>query len=135
LIILADDEGVNEDGEVVVLEAINDEEREIEDLECKAIGLFALTDTSDVGVRTMKLEGFVQGASVLVLIDSGATHNFISPTVVEALGLPITNTKPMGVRLGDGHRIMTFGKCEGVKLEIGNVHVTVEAYVLGLGGC
>jgi hypothetical protein len=40
LIILADDEGVNEDGEVVVLEAINDEEREIEDLECKVIGLF-----------------------------------------------------------------------------------------------
>ncbi|XP_073225578.1 uncharacterized protein [Cicer arietinum] len=74
------------------------------------------------------MEGFVNGVSVLVLIDSGATHNFVIPTVVEALVLSVLQT----IRLGDGHCILTLGKCEEVPLVLGSIAITVEAYVLGL---
>ncbi|XP_073221591.1 uncharacterized protein [Cicer arietinum] len=40
----------------------------------------------------------------------------------------------MGDRLGDGHRILTLGKCEGVPLVLGNITITVEAYLLGFTG-
>lgn len=37
----------------------------------------------------MKLMGSINGQQVLVLIDSGAPHNFIPHTAVEKLKLPI----------------------------------------------
>ncbi|MCI38493.1 Ty3/Gypsy retrotransposon protein, partial [Trifolium medium] len=81
----------------------------------------------------MRLEGQIFGASVLVLIDSGATHNFISPTVVEALGLSLTHSTPLSVRLGDGHRIMTSGYCDNIVLHVGDMIFTIQAHVLGIG--
>lgn len=35
----------------------------------------------------MCVEGVVNGASIFVLIDSGASHNFVSPQVVAPLNL------------------------------------------------
>ncbi|KAL4565224.1 hypothetical protein LXL04_029310 [Taraxacum kok-saghyz] len=46
---------------------------------------------------TMKLTGKVQDQPVVRLIDPGATHNFISTTLVHSLGLPIQDTEPYGV--------------------------------------
>lgn len=74
------------------------------------------------------------GASILVLIDSGVSHNFVSPQVVTFLNLEVDHTKKLAVRLGDGHRVFTIGKCLNVPLQIGELTVTVDAYILELGG-
>lgn len=95
--------------------------------------MFGVSSTSSQ-VRTMKLEGVLQGANILVLIDSGATHNFISPKVVEALGLQLVPSKPLGVKLGDGHRVLTMGKCAAISLVLGEMETTIDAYILELGG-
>ncbi|XP_073223438.1 uncharacterized protein [Cicer arietinum] len=84
LVILGDDETINDDGEIVVVEVVSEEEKHLKDLECKAMGYFELHSVNGFHACTMKFEGFVNGVSVLVLIDSGATHNFVTPTVVEA---------------------------------------------------
>ncbi|MCI05080.1 RNA-directed DNA polymerase (Reverse transcriptase), partial [Trifolium medium] len=133
VIILGDDETLNDEGEIVVLDAESEEEREMEELECKGLGVFGVSSSSSQ-VRTMKLEGSLQGANILVLIDSGATHNFISPKVVEALGLQLTLSKPMGVKLGDGHRVLTMGRCDGLSIVLGEMETTFDAYILELGG-
>ncbi|XP_058782209.1 uncharacterized protein LOC131656527 [Vicia villosa] len=133
LIILGDDEIVNDEGEIVVLEADSEEELTQEELECKIMGLFGVS-TNPNQAQTMKLEGCLQGASILVLIDSGATHNFISPKVVETLGLPMVPSNPLGVKLGDGHRVLTRGRCKGIQLNVGAVQICFDAYVLELGG-
>ncbi|XP_050914793.1 uncharacterized protein LOC127129699 [Lathyrus oleraceus] len=133
LIILGDDEIVNDEGEIVVLEAESKEELAQEELECKTMGLFGVS-TNLNQVRAMKLEGCLQGASILVLIDSGATHNFISPKVVETLGFPMVPSNPLGVKLGDGHRVLTRGRCNGIQLNVGAVQICFDAYVLELGG-
>lgn len=59
--------------------------------------------------RTMKLHGQIGGRMVLILIDSGANHNFIGKGLVKELGLPIVDTPPYQVSLGDGQRKKTRG--------------------------
>lgn len=51
----------------------------------------------------MKLQGWVKGKKVLILIDSRAIHNFISVDLVADLGLTIEEIPPYKVFLGDGH--------------------------------
>ena len=116
-----------------MLEAESEEELTQEELECKTMGLFGVS-TNLNQVRAMKLEGCLQGASILVLIDSGATHNFISPKVVEILRLHMVPSNPLGVKLGDGHRVLTRGRCNGIQLNVGAVQICFDAYVLELGG-
>lgn len=55
--------------------------------------------------------GSINGVSLMVLIDSGTSHNFIAPSVVSALSLRVDESQKLGVRLGDGHRVWTKGKC------------------------
>jgi len=57
----------------------------------------------------------VKSVLVMVLFDSGASHNFVSPQVVSILEISVKQGKPMGVRLGDGHRVATGGKCKAWK--------------------
>lgn len=71
---------------------------------------------------------------MVVLIDSGASHNFINSQVTTALGLDVNHTKKLGVRLGDGHRVETKRKCSSLVLNLGSIDVTMDAYVLDLGG-
>lgn len=57
-----------------------DEEEELEDIE-EGEKILELSLSSVVGItgnHTMKSKGKVKDDEVLVLIDSGATHNFIS---------------------------------------------------------
>lgn len=64
----------------------------------------------------MKLQGWVKGKQVLVLIDSGASHNFISTRLVEELGLTVEETPSYKVCLGDGQRKTTQGCCSDIPL-------------------
>ena len=88
VLILGEGETLNDEGEILSMEAMQiggeklapDEEEEVE---CQSMGVLG----SMSGNRTMKIEGKIDNVDVLVLIDSGAIHNFISSQVTNALGL------------------------------------------------
>ena len=122
-------EMLNDDGEIVVMEEVVVEIEEEEEVECKCMGF--LGRMSDY--RTMKIEGSIGNVDLLVLIDSGAAHNFISPKVVYALGLTITPIAAKSIKLEDGHRVKADGICLGVKMKLGLIEVVVDALVLELG--
>lgn len=105
-------------------------------MECKLVGLCGLSEetTGQAGSRTMKLTGVIAGIPLVVLVDTGASHNFISPSVVSVLGLGVDNSNFIGVKLGDGHRILTQGKCPEIKVQLGAMEIEVEAYIMELGG-
>ncbi|KAL2469553.1 Ty3-gypsy retrotransposon protein [Abeliophyllum distichum] len=50
--------------------------------------------------RTMKVKGKIAAQEVVILIDCGASHNFISTELVQKLGLPRTATNGYGVIMG-----------------------------------
>lgn len=66
--------------------------------------------------RTFKVIGNIDGHEVRILIDSGATHNFISDDLVKKIGLSVIPTKEFGVMVGDGYKIKGVGVCRNVKM-------------------
>ena len=58
----------------------------VEEVEAIKLSLNSVVGLSEP--HTMKLKGEIQGKEVVVLIDCGATHNFISKPVVESLQIP-----------------------------------------------
>ncbi|CAJ2636500.1 unnamed protein product [Trifolium pratense] len=130
VLILGEGETLNEEGEIVRLEEVEDESDEEEEVECKLMGVLGSMGES----HTMKVGGRIQNVELLVLIDSGASHNFISPKVTTALGLAITPTTTRNIKLGDGHKVSTTGMCKGVKMKVGEFEIVVDAFVLELGG-
>jgi hypothetical protein len=101
IFVLGEGETITDDGEIVMLDGDASEEEEDTEVECKSMGMLG----SMGGQSTMKVEGKIADVDVLVLIDSGATHNFISPQITTALGLQITPMADKYIKLGDGHKI------------------------------
>ena len=131
VLILGEGEGVNEEGEIVSIETVETEEEDEDvEAECKIIGVMG----SMGEFHTMKIDGKIAGIEVVVLIDSGASHNFISPEITTALGLQITPMAAKTIRLGDGHKVLSKGLCEGVRISLGSQTFVVDALVLELGG-
>lgn len=135
VIILGDDEKLGEDREVLAMEVDEDKEEEVF-LDCKVIGLCS---AAGHGVdrdpsHTMRLVGKVGEIPLMVLIDSGVSHNFISLAVASSLSLKVDATYQMGVRLGDGHRIKTQGRCSNIQVQLGGLGIVVEANIMELGG-
>ncbi|XP_019427131.1 PREDICTED: uncharacterized protein LOC109335454 [Lupinus angustifolius] len=63
--------------------------------------------------KSWKIGGMLGNHSVVILIDCGPSHNFISKDLVEQLHLPVEDTKAYMVEVGDVHLI------KGVDLVLG----------------
>lgn len=83
--------------------------------------------------QVLKLKGRIAGREVFVLVDSGASHCFLSRTVAGKLGISVVPTVGMGVKLGDGRREEAVGFCPAVPIDFNSVQVTVDCYVFPLG--
>nr|GEX96232.1 hypothetical protein [Tanacetum cinerariifolium] len=68
--------------------------------------------------HTMKLRGTIQGFAVVVLIDSGAAHNFVSLKLVEPLNLCVTGSRKTGITLGNGGVDACYGIYRRIHLQL-----------------
>ncbi|KAF7814687.1 Retrotransposable element Tf2 [Senna tora] len=96
-------------------------EEDIQEEEELTGSLMSLSMNSIVGItggRTMKLVGKVNGKEVLIMIDSGASHNFISTSLVDKMTLPKVKTSSYVVTVGDGHTVKSEGKCKQLRVEL-----------------
>jgi hypothetical protein len=97
------------------------------------ISLHAIAGT--VNPNTMRLIGWIKHQRVVVLFDSGSTHNFLDPTILPKLFLPIDTAVQLQVRVANGARVTSAGRCYSVSLKIQGHLFTADFYVLPLGGC
>ncbi|KAA0064015.1 ty3-gypsy retrotransposon protein [Cucumis melo var. makuwa] len=80
-----------------------------------------LSINSVVGLNdpvTMKVREKLQEEEVVILIDCGATHNFISDKLVKRLHLLTKETAHYGVILGSGTTIQGKGICEVLEVQL-----------------
>ncbi|XP_057458944.1 uncharacterized protein LOC130749580 [Lotus japonicus] len=84
--------------------------------------------------KSWKMQGTIKDQAVVVLIDCGASHSFISKKLVGEILLPVENTPDYTVEVGDGYKIGCKGKCSDLKLMIQSLEVTQDFYLFGLNG-
>lgn len=70
------------------------------------------------GVSSIWLVGRIKGREVGILVDMGATNNFVGPLMVEHLQLYIFDVKAFEVIVADGERLTGDGCCKATKMQI-----------------
>nr|XP_043616078.1 uncharacterized protein LOC122587997 [Erigeron canadensis] len=84
--------------------------------------------------HTMKICGIIGGLDVVVLIDNGATHNFVSWELVDKIGLVLLGSNLVGVKMGNGIIERSQGICKGVHISLPDIQVVDDFLPLELGG-
>lgn len=82
---------------------------------------------------TTKIRGRIGKTNVVVLIDSGATHNFISPAVVEKTRLQTTSASRFTVLVGTWISVNGNSICKEVELQLHSIQIIQDFIVLEPG--
>lgn len=53
----------------------------------------------------MRIKAVIGRKAVIILIDSGSTHNFVDHKVAQALQLPVTPVEEFTVKVANGERL------------------------------
>ncbi|CAA7022526.1 unnamed protein product [Microthlaspi erraticum] len=128
-----------------VFTVINDEEVEIleedwsvglEEIDNVDPVLMELSLYSYLGLDSpvvTKLWGEINNTKVVVMIDSGATHNFMDPSVLNKTQLSPTRNRGLEVLLGTGITVNGSGVCRDVAVTLQTHEFQMDFVVLELG--
>lgn len=130
-VLLSQEEDENEETDQEWDEAFKDVIEEVRVIPQAEISLNSVMGITSP--KTMKLRGSINGNKVVVMIDPGATHNFISLDAVKALGLQLTSSKSFGVSLGAGDALQGEGECKSVVLQLQGITIIEDYLPLALG--
>nr|GEU52731.1 retrotransposon Gag domain, retroviral aspartyl protease [Tanacetum cinerariifolium] len=82
----------------------------------------------------MKVHGTLNSNEVLILIDGGSTHNFISDVLVNELKLTSQMVALLGVQIRNGDVIRCSKVCRDLSLQLGGLKVVQDFYPFSIGG-
>ncbi|KAF8405168.1 hypothetical protein HHK36_010067 [Tetracentron sinense] len=85
------------------------------DEETPEISLHAIVGA--LSPRTMRFSGLEHGCSVVILMDTGSTHNFLDPLIPKKACLKIGNDQLIEVHVANGDRMSSEGMVEGLDLK------------------
>ena len=109
---LCEEEEENEQEEDIHQEPTQEEEEMSPTISQNALARITTTEI-------LKIEGHIKKKKVIVLIDSGSTHNFIHCKVAKELNCFLYPAPECQVMVANGGNINFFGKCHNIKLTIG----------------
>ena len=84
--------------------------------------------------QTPKMEGYIKKKKVIVLIDSGSTHNFIHSKIAKNLNCFIYPTPEFQVMVAEGNTINCAGKCHNINLSMGEYVLKSPMISIPMGG-
>jgi hypothetical protein len=97
------------------------------------ISLNALTRFSTP--QTLKLIGYIKHRKVIILVDSGNTHNFIHHRIAQETHCYIHAVNNFQIMIANGSSMKCGGHCENVHLQIGDYHLKSHMFAIDMGGC
>lgn len=83
---------------------------------------------------SLELQGFLGKSEVLILVDTGSTHNFLHPRVAEKIQLPLHAIQPFRVYVGNGQSLLCANMSPRVELRIQGHSFTLDLYILPVHG-
>ncbi|CAM8923904.1 unnamed protein product [Rhodiola kirilowii] len=83
---------------------------------------------------TLRIEGTIQGKTVVVLIDSGSTHNFLQTRVAKHLNMSVEQSRYMNVTVGNGENLQCEGWCPQTQLHLGGRGYLVDLHIIPIYG-
>lgn len=83
---------------------------------------------------TIMVKGWVLGRPLIILIDSGSTHNFVQESVVARLGYEVEALPAFKMFIGSGEHLVCKDVCRLVENSLQNTVVTKDLFVLPMGG-
>jgi hypothetical protein len=96
------------------------------------ISLHALTGWTSP--QTMRVAATIGSQHVMVLIDSGSTHNFLSEKIARLLRLLVVPMKSFVVRIANGERLFCQGRFDEVQVNVQDIQFSLTLYSLPLIG-
>ena len=128
-LLLSDDEDMDVEDPIIHTNEEGDKGKIEDEGECQILDFLGFAVTPNSSLQTLKLRGELQGIPIQILVDSGASHNFISRQLVSLLGLQTHSFAGLHICLGDGHRVRVQEKCEQLDIQLGNFSCQLEALV------
>ena len=104
-----------------------------EGIEKAEITLYALVGSPTPG--TMRVNGMIIGEGLIILLDSGSTHNFIDDALLPKLQLSMDVTQILEVKVANRDVIKTQEVCRDVEIQVQGYTFMVQLHVLPLEGC
>ncbi|KAJ4764940.1 polyprotein [Rhynchospora pubera] len=92
------------------------------------------SDSSHSKFQTLQFKGELESTPICVLIDTGSTHSFLNPSLLQADKWPIFPTTPLNVRIADGSAMTTSEKCVNVPFKLQNHSLCVTVRLLNIQG-
>jgi hypothetical protein len=94
------------------------------------ISLHAISGS--IAPKTMRLIGWIRNHRVVILIDSGSTHNFIDLHSLPKLCLGELIPFQLKVWVANGDTLLSSGKCPSITIRMREAVITSEFYLLPL---
>jgi hypothetical protein len=101
--------------------------------ESAEITLYALLGSTSPS--TMRVVACINGKKVVVLIDTGRTHNFLDCDLAKSLRFGIDISSCFEVKVANGEVIRTKGECKDIQFKVQDLELKVNFNLLSLGGC
>jgi hypothetical protein len=85
--------------------------------------------------QTRKIIGYIKHRKVIILVDSGSTHNFIHRHIAQETHCYIHAINNFQIMIANGGSMKCGGCCENVCLQIGDYHLKSHMFSIDMGGC
>jgi hypothetical protein len=85
-------------------------------------------------LQNLKIEGYIKNKKVIVLIDSGSTHNFIHYKLAKALNCFVYLVPEFQVMIAYGGTINCLGKCSRINITMGEYVMNSPMISIPMGG-
>jgi hypothetical protein len=85
--------------------------------------------------QPLKLIGYIKHQKVIIVVDSGSTHNFIHRHIAQETQCYIHVVNNFQIMFANDGSMKCGGCCENVCLQIGDYHLKSHMFSIDMGGC
>ena len=87
------------------------------------------------GYQTMRVQGKIKNQVVVILIDTGSTHNFVDVNIARKGGWQLQPLASFNVTVANGEKLKVHDLCANLHVEIQGEMIISDFFVLQLRGC